>query len=341
MKFGLFSSAQASSNDLGPETGQGFRDWLDTQVEAEALGYQSTFLVEHHFTGWDQVSATLMLLTALAMRTTRLRLGTAVMVLPWHHPVLLAEQAATLDLISGGRFDFGIGKGYRHSEFRGFQIAPEEAQARFDEALAVMIRAWTTRERFAHHGRFWHFEDIVVEPPPAQRPHPPLWVAAGSEASIRAAARGFNLILDQYASAQTLGERIRIYKTERAAHGLGFDPMQIMVARQLYVAKDEADKQAALARQAAYTQRTVDVSRAPDQARGSHVLAYANRKGGTEENALFGTRDEICAMLEALRAAGVAHVLLTISGGNEQMRIFARDIMPAFAQSSPAADAAE
>ena len=157
-----------------------------------------------------------MLLMALAMRTTTLRLGTAVMVLPWHNPVLLAEQAATLDLVSDGRFDFGIGKGYRHSEFKGFQIAPEEAEARFEEALEVITRAWTTRTRFSHHGRFWHFEDIVVEPPPAQSPHPPFWVAAGNPHSIRrAAARGFNLILDQYASPETLGERIAIYKAER------------------------------------------------------------------------------------------------------------------------------
>ena len=129
MRFGLFCSAQASSEDLPPETGQGFRDYLDFNVEAEELGFHSSFLVEHHFTGGNQVSATLMLLTCLAMRTTRLRLGSAVMVLPWHNPVLLAEQAATLDLASGGRLDFGVGKGYRHSEFTGFQIPPEEAQA--------------------------------------------------------------------------------------------------------------------------------------------------------------------------------------------------------------------
>ena len=122
MQFGIFGSAQASTPDLGPETGQGFRDYLDYAVEAEALGYRSSFLVEHHFTGWNQVSATLMLQTALAMRTTTLRLGTGVIVLPWHNPVLLAEQAATLDLISNGRFDFGIGKGYRHNEFAGFCI---------------------------------------------------------------------------------------------------------------------------------------------------------------------------------------------------------------------------
>src|SRR4051794_4062904 len=232
MQFGIFGSAQASTPDLGPETGQGFRDYLDYAVAAEALGYRSSFLVEHHFTGWNQVSATLMLQTALAMRTTTLRLGTAVLVLPWHNPVLLAEQAATLDLISGGRFDFGVGKGYRHSEFHGFRIAPEEAEPRFDEAIALMTRAWTTRERFSHDGRFWHFADIVVEPPPAQTPHPPLWVAAGSEPSIRrAAGRGFNLILDQYASPQALGERIRIYRAERAARGLAVDSGQVVVAR--------------------------------------------------------------------------------------------------------------
>src|SRR5246127_4365134 len=140
MQFGIFGSAQASTPDLGPETGQGFRDYLDYAVEAEALGYLSSFLVEHHFTGWNQVSATLMLQTALAARTTALRLGTAVLVLPWHNPVLLAEQAATLDLISGGRLDLGVGKGYRHSEFKGFGIPPEEVEARFEEALAVILR---------------------------------------------------------------------------------------------------------------------------------------------------------------------------------------------------------
>src|SRR5215469_18313346 len=148
MRFGIFGSAQANSNDVPAATGQGFRDYLDFNVEAEALGFHSSFLVEHHFTGWNQVSSTLMLLMALAMRTRTLRLGSAVMVLPWHNPVLLAEQAATLDLISGGRFDFGIGKGYRHSEFTGFQVAPQEAEMRFDEAVAVMTRAFTTRHRF-------------------------------------------------------------------------------------------------------------------------------------------------------------------------------------------------
>jgi alkanesulfonate monooxygenase SsuD/methylene tetrahydromethanopterin reductase-like flavin-dependent oxidoreductase (luciferase family) len=330
MRFGIFGSAQASTQDLGPETGQGFRDYLEYAVAAEALGYRSSFLVEHHFTGWNQVSATLMLQTALAMRTTSLRLGTAVIVLPWHNPVLLAEQAATLDLISGGRLDFGIGKGYRHNEFAGFRIPPEEAEPRFEESVEVMTQAFTSRQRFSHRGKFWQFDDIVVEPPPAQQPHPPFWVAAGSEASIRRAAqRGFNLILDQYASPQQLSQRIALYRAERLASGFR-EPARIAVARQAYVANDRADAKAALAKQAAWTKRTVDVSRSPgakiDGKTGSHVLAYAD----TEANALYGTPDEICAKLTELQAASVEYVILTLLGGTGQLRRFAREIMPAF-----------
>jgi alkanesulfonate monooxygenase SsuD/methylene tetrahydromethanopterin reductase-like flavin-dependent oxidoreductase (luciferase family) len=330
MRFGLLCSAQAGSEDLPPESGQGFRDYLDLNVEAERLGFHSSFLVEHHFTGWNQVSATLMLLTGLAMRTATLRLGTAVMVVPWHNPVLLAEGAATLDLISGGRLDLGVGKGYRHSEFEGFQISPEEAEARFEEGLEVMVRSWRERSRFSHRGRFWHFEEVVVEPPPAQRPHPPLWMAAGSPASIRrAAARGFNLILDQYASVEQIGERIALYRAEREAGGRPCDPMGVAVARQLYVADDRADAEAALARLAESNGRIVGVARSPDRTGGSHVLAYAGKAGATEEHALFGTAEEVAAGLSALNAAGAEYVLLTMGGGQEQLRRFAERVMPA------------
>src|ERR1044072_8680233 len=170
MRFGLFGSAAArrpnASEPAEFDSSEGFRDFIEYNVEAEALGFRSTFVVEHHFTGYGQVSATINLLTWLGARTTTLRLGTAVIVLPWHNPVLLAEQAATLDLISGGRVDFGIGKGYRHSECPGSRIAPGAPAAPFDETVALMIRAWTTRERFPPRGRFWKFADIGVEPPP-------------------------------------------------------------------------------------------------------------------------------------------------------------------------------
>ena len=153
MQFGLFGSAAARRGSPEFDSSEGFRDFIDYNIEAEALGFHSTFVVEHHFTGYGQVSATLNLLTWLGARTRRLRLGTAVLVLPWHNPVLLAEQAATLDLLSGGRLDFGIGKGYRYNEFAGFAMPMEEADERFNESREVMIRSWTSDVPWSHRGR--------------------------------------------------------------------------------------------------------------------------------------------------------------------------------------------
>ncbi len=332
MKFGLFGGAQATSAQLGAGIGQGFHDYIEFGVEADALGYHSAFVVEHHFTGWTQISATLNLLTWLAARTKTLRVGTAVMVLPWHNPVLLAEQAATLDLLSGGRLDLGIGKGYRHNEFTGFGIPASEAEARFDEGLEVLVKSWTATERFSHHGRYWHFDDIIVEPPSLQKPHPPLWMAAGSRDSIRKVAkRGCNLLLDQFASAEVIGERIAQFKSEVEALGRVFDPMSVAVARDVYVARDAADKQAALERNARQRQRTIDVARAPGQTGGSHVLSYASSASGNEAAALYGNPDEIARKLEALQAAGVTYLLCSMGGGSrDSLRRFAREIAPAF-----------
>src|SRR5579863_5035622 len=162
MRFGLFGSAQARRPDPKTEltdSSQGFREWIENNVEAEALGFHSTFVVEHHFTGFGQVSASLNLLTWLGARTSTLRLGTAVLVLPWHNPVLLAEQAATLDLLSGGRLDFGIGKGYRYNEFAGFCVAMEEGQARFEESIDIISKSWVSNERFDFHGKFWSYDN--------------------------------------------------------------------------------------------------------------------------------------------------------------------------------------
>src|SRR5437870_12251538 len=144
MRFGLFGSAAArrakEAEAAEFDSSEGFRDFIEYNVEAEALGFHGSFVVEHHFTGYGQVSATISLLTWLGARTSTLRLGTAVIVLPWHNPVLLAEQAATIDLLSGGRLDFGIGKGYRHNEFAGFCIPMEESDGRFEEALEVIVK---------------------------------------------------------------------------------------------------------------------------------------------------------------------------------------------------------
>jgi alkanesulfonate monooxygenase SsuD/methylene tetrahydromethanopterin reductase-like flavin-dependent oxidoreductase (luciferase family) len=333
MKFGLFGSAQAQRGGPDLDSGQGFRQYIEYNVEAEALGYDSAFVVEHHFTGFGQVSASLTLLTWLAARTKTLRLGTAVMVLPWHNPVLLAEQAATIDLLSGGRLEFGVGKGYRHNEFASFCIPMQEADDRFEESLALIVKSWTTHERFSHRGKYWSFEDIIVEPPTQQKPHPPIWMAAGSPDSIRKVARrGSKLLLDQLASTQLAIERFNIYKAEVEACGRKFDPMDVALSRAFFVARNAEEKAKAVEARLANQTRLAKLAQTPDGNSKSSMLSFDQTLDAAAESAMFGTPDEIAVKLSTLRAAGIEHVLLTgPTGSRENLHAFARDVMPAFA----------
>jgi alkanesulfonate monooxygenase SsuD/methylene tetrahydromethanopterin reductase-like flavin-dependent oxidoreductase (luciferase family) len=343
MKFGLFGSAQAKRGQ-GPDvdSAKGYHDYLEFNIEAEALGYYSTFAVEHHFTGFGQVSATLNLLTYLAAQTSTIRLGTAVMVLPWHNPVLLAEQAATLDLLSGGRLDFGVGKGYRYNEFEGFGVPMEDAGARFEESLDVLTRAWTTDDPWSHDGKFWNFKNVIVEPPTIQKPHPPFWMGAGSPNSIEAVAeRGYNLLLDQFAPIDATLGRMETFRAAVEKRGRKFDANEVGVARGLYVAKDAADRDAAIERRIAARTRIDNLAQRPDGANKASIMSYDDTTETAMEAALFGTVDEIVEKIARLRDGGVRYVLLSDGGsGIEGLRRFSADIMPVFADSE-AAKAAE
>ena len=308
MRLGIFGGAQSNPEDPA----RGYQDYLDFLLEAEDLGYHGCFLTEHHFTGWGQVSAPLHMLTWLAARTKTLRLGTAVMVLAWHNPMLLAEQTATIDVLSGGRLELGVGRGYRHNEFHGFATDVREAEARFTESLDVMTRAWTSRERFSHHGAFWRFDDVILEPPPLQAPHPPLWVSAGRDASIQAAARnGFRLLLDQFTPIPEITRRIAVF---RNAAGADFRADRIAVARDVFIGESQAEIDDAFLRRAAGHQRMIDAARAPGESAGSHILHWADRPEARDEAALFGTRGEVAAKLHDLSNAGVDYVLCNILG---------------------------
>ena len=343
MKFGLFGSAQAKRGQ-GPDvdSAKGYRDYLEYNVEAEALGFHSAFAVEHHFTGFGQVSATINLLTYLAAQTTTLRLGTAVMVLPWHNPVLLAEQAATLDLLSGGRLDFGVGKGYRYNEFEGFGIPMEEDGERFEESLDVLTRAWTSDDPWSHSGKYWNFSNVIVEPPTIQKPHPPFWMGAGSPNSIEAVAeRGFNLLLDQFAPVDVTLERMATFRAAVEKRGRRFDADEVGVARGLYVAKDAADRDAAIERRIAARTRIDNLAQRPDGANKASIMSYDDTTETAMEAALFGTVDEIAEKITRLRDGGVRYLLLSDGGsGIEGLRRFSAEIIPAFADSDTA-EAAE
>jgi alkanesulfonate monooxygenase SsuD/methylene tetrahydromethanopterin reductase-like flavin-dependent oxidoreductase (luciferase family) len=336
MRFGLFGGTVVPRGEPAATSARRLADYIETNVEAEALGFHATFLTEHHFTGVGQISAPLQVLTAIAMRTTTLRLGTAVMVLAWHNPAMLAEQAATLDVISNGRLELGIGKGYRASEFSGFAMPMQEAEGRFDEALTVLKQAFTSRERFSHRGTYWRFADILVEPEPVQRPHPPLWIAAGNPGSIRKAAElGCNLLLDQFQSPAQIAERIALYRSVVEARGRSFDPLMVAVARNVYVAEGPADRDSALARQIEVHRRMVELSQRADTTNRSHILQYSTAPGATEHHALYGSPEQIIARLRELQAAGVAQILINSGGASpiESLRRFARQVMPAMTQS--------
>lgn len=320
MQFGLFGGAR-TRRGVGLEDSQGYESFIEYVSEADRLGFRQLFMVEHHFTGHGQVSASMTVLAYLAARTRNIRLGTAVVVLPWHNPVLVAEQVATLDLLSGGRVDFGVGKGYRQAEFDGFCIPMAEATERFDEAMEVIRKAWTSKGRFSHHGERWHYDDIVVEPEPLQQPHPPLWLAAGSIDSIRRAAReGYNLLLDQLAQTDQIIQRIALFREECERVGRAYDPGMVATARPLQMFHDESE------RAQAYATRKRVLGVIGDLARDKLPDRVEN-----DTAPLLGKPDEVIARLRQLEAGGATNILLVDPNASvANLRAFAREVMPSF-----------
>lgn len=328
MKFGLFGGATAGRGDTADS--QGYGKLVDLVQEADGLGFHSVFLVEHHFTGAGQISAPLTLLTYLAAKTERIRLGTAVTVLPWHDPVLLAEQAATLDLLSGGRLDFGIGKGYREAEFARFGIPMEEALERFEESLGLIRKSWTSEARFSHDGKYWRYADILVEPPTVQKPHPPLWTGAGTDGSIaRTAEAGLNVLFDQFAGFPRSAERMRVWREACDRAGRRFDPMQVALARAVVLTRDRREYEAAVAARA---RRVASMTEAYGALPG-----LAARRPGPASDALIGDPGAVLDGLRGLRRAGFEYILVLLPDDAETLRRFAREIMPALAdEAAPA-----
>ena len=335
MQFGLFGGAAANPN-AAPDvrSRQTYFDFTEYVVEAEALGYHSTFTTEHHFSGTGQISSTLNLLTWLGAKTSTIRLGTAVLVLPWHNPVLIAEAVATADLLTGGRIDLGIGKGYRAVEFKHFCVPQEEASARFTEALNLMKRAWTSTERFSHHGKYWNFDDIIVEPQVEQKPYPTLWMAAGTEPSIREAARNeCCVMIDQFCSIEVAGQRLEWYRDEVQKLGRTFDPKTVAIARQFFVAHNSQEKEGAIDQRLVLQKRLADSAQDPEGIKKRSMLSFDDTRDGSDEASLFGSPDEIVAKLEKLKAMGVEYLLLNGGSSRENLRRFSREVMPSFSES--------
>jgi alkanesulfonate monooxygenase SsuD/methylene tetrahydromethanopterin reductase-like flavin-dependent oxidoreductase (luciferase family) len=206
------------------------------QVEAaEALGFDSIWLTEHHFTDDGYLPAMMPAAAAIAARTRRVTIGTYVLLAPFQHPLKLAEDAAVVDVISNGRLRLGIGQGYRQEEFDGFGVARAERMGRTLETIEILKRAWTG-ERFSHEGRYYRFRDVRVLPTPASRPYPELLWGAGAPKAIRRAAA-----MDL--SFACVGGRREIGIYLDALKAAGKDPARysIVNSRVVYIADSEGE----------------------------------------------------------------------------------------------------
>ncbi|PYN85152.1 MAG: hypothetical protein DMD87_24515 [Candidatus Rokuibacteriota bacterium] len=230
MRFGLFYQA---SEAVGQTHADRYAEMLELIALGDTLGFDVAWLAELHFGGaFSLLASPLMVVPVVAQRTRRIRIGTAVTLLPLHHPLSCAEQAATADVLSGGRLEFGVGRGSIPSQFHGFRVPVSENRARFDETLEIIRLAWT-RERFGYRGAFYQVEDVSVVPRPVQRPHPPIRVAVHTAESF---AHIGDLGLAIYSGTTTtplpqLREYMALYRAHLAAAGHAWqnDQMALML----------------------------------------------------------------------------------------------------------------
>ncbi|MFQ5514394.1 MAG: LLM class flavin-dependent oxidoreductase [Myxococcota bacterium] len=221
MKFGVLHLFESP---MGRDDREMVNEQISLMQAAEAYDFDSIWPAEHHFSEYGVCASPAVTLAALASQTERIRLGTGVVVLPLHHPVRVAEEFALLDILSGGRVELGLGRGYQPAEFRGYGVDQTRSRELFDESLEVILRAWRN-ERLSFHGTHYHFEDVPVRPRPVQVPHPPVWMAALSEESFEKAGRlGLNLLFSPVfgGSLQVAADQFKRYRD--ALDRAGYDP---------------------------------------------------------------------------------------------------------------------
>ena len=205
----------------------------------DRAGYDAVWLAEHHFTTYSVCPSVNLMALAAAQRTQRLRIVTAVTLAALYHPLRLAEELALLDVLTGGRLNWGAGRGFEPSEFGAFGVPLDETAARFREAVEVVQEAWRS-DRLTFHGKFWDFDDVEVLPKPLQRPQPPTWVAATSPEAISwAAAGGYAILMDPHASFGEIAAKYDRYAAELADNGHPA-PVDTPMARLVAVADSDA-----------------------------------------------------------------------------------------------------
>ena len=349
MKFGYFTLSDNHYENNPRDANRFVADILDETVYADELGYHSAWIGEHHFNSLGVLSCPDLVLAHAAARTKRIRLAPAVTVLPLHHPIRVAEQWATLDLLSSGRVDWAAGRGYDRREYEPFGVDFDDNQAIFEEGMALVQRLWAAGgERISHRGRHYRFEDVRITPQPLQKPIPS-YVASFSRPSVELAARlGCGLVVAPFAAAMTFGGLRQVAELYRESCAkAGTQPQRLMCSYFTHFADTPQEEAAQRARQIRYYRECVipafpsDPKTAPPSYR--YFIEMVERlhkvrpEDLTENSVLLGSAARITETLKKVEAAGFDEVILYFNVGlkphgqvKDEMARFMSEVAPAF-----------
>ncbi|MBT6277740.1 MAG: LLM class flavin-dependent oxidoreductase, partial [Chromatiales bacterium] len=303
MQFGTFLLLQSPSARSSEEI---FGRGTDIAQAADALGFDSIWCAEHHFSTYGYLSRPLMYALHLAKETDRIRVGSAVVVVPLHHPLIIAEEIATADVLSGGRLDVGLGRGYQRYEFERLGHDLRESRGRWEESVDILLEAFKGKP-FSYEGRYFNFEETTVYPVPTQKPHPPIWVVGQSPESVAATLkRGFNLVSGGFGvSIDQLREFRKGFDELVAKENLNPN-VQVSTQRAVYVTESEADARAAV-EQAKWNMRvTLSLRNDYERVEKGHAVAVPfdgepDTDDLLERYMVIGTPQTCVKRIEALR----------------------------------------
>ena len=306
MQFGQIFAVQTPDFSIPPA--QRIAETLEYCIASEqAGGFDTVWFPETHFSNYSYCPNPILLATAVAQHTQRIRLGLSVASLPLWHPVRLAEDLAMLDILSDGRLDVGVGKGYHHVGFRGLGVDIEERTQHFEEAIDVLVAAWTTDE-LSLPGPTWKNQQAVnVLPKPLQQPHPPIWMAVTSDENVRRVAKtNFHVLGSGVSTSRELGISYHeLYLQERKKAGFTDDRWSYALNRHLRVLGADEDRETEWKRMIKRTRHTFRLAKRLRADTVRYDKGYLHPDPFDEEpsdeqfaeQALFGTPDEIVAKI--------------------------------------------
>ena len=336
MQFGVFYQIPCGE-DQSPAAR--YADVMSQVQLADELGYDMAWLAELHFARrFSVMPAPLLMASALSQTTSRIMLGTAVNLLPLHHPLRIAEEVATLDVLSGGRAIFGIGRGSNPNHYRGYGIPIEERNDRFIEGLEMTLRAWT-EEQLDYEGRFYHAEGVRVEPRPIQQPHPPVYVASnGADTFPLVGSLGHNiLVTPMIITVEGVSNGLAIYRETLAEHNHNPSAVKVVVNVPVHVAETADEARANFAPTVNNYLGTLRSMQ--NNSRGSSRASQLTYNDIHNELGAIGTPRQVIERLESFNDKYDAQEFMcwfNIGGvlSNEavgrSMRLFAEEVMPHF-----------